>query len=73
MKRKHQKMEIHRFKKKAGWTNKHHLTPKSRDRKSETTIKLDVYRHDAWHLLFGNKTLSEIIEVLTYLRDRKMP
>lgn len=54
-------------------TNHHHLTPKSRggnDFKSNL-LNIDMERHNAWHFLFGNKTLQEIIELLERLRKMK--
>ncbi len=50
----------------------HHLVPRQRLRDyygmtfylPENTLRLWRYRHDAWHVLFGNKTLNEIIRYL---------
>lgn len=71
MKRQRQKREIHRFQRRAGFTDQHHLIPRSRAPNSQKKLMLDAYRHDAWHLLFGNKTLGEIIELLTEVKRRK--
>ena len=64
---------IHQFKKRAGWKDPHHLRPLSRggDSIQSNIINLDGYRHDAWHLLFGNLTLSEIIGLLARLNNMK--
>jgi len=44
----------------------HHLIPKSRggkaDRKNLLLIRRD--KHDLWHILFGNRTIPEIIALL---------
>ena len=72
-KRNRKKWSDHKFKHRAGWSDKHHLRPKSRggsDRRYNK-ITLDAYRHDAYHLLFGNLSLDEVIELLTRLRDKK--
>ena len=73
MKRKTESYYKHQFKDKAGFTNKHHLKPKSKGGKKcpENLLSIDVYRHQAWHLLFGNKTLDEIIDLLIRTRDIK--
>ena len=63
---------------------RHHLTPKSR-LKFRTLYKdmsvveygriLKLYRnkHDAWHVLFRNLTLEEIIKVLLRIKQLKKP
>ena len=63
----------HQFKKRAGFNDKHHLKPSSRGGQTigSNLIQLDAYRHDSWHLLFGNKTLDEIIELLVRLKHIK--
>jgi hypothetical protein len=50
--------------------NKHHLTPRSKGGQSvgSNLLRMDISRHNAWHLLFGNLTLTEIIALLTKLR-----
>ena len=52
---------------------KHHLTPKSRKGNAEEANILMLWRenHNAWHVLFGNRTLEEIIAVLCRIRDAK--
>lgn len=54
-------------------TNRHHLTPKSRGGNDfpANLLRIDMERHNAWHFLFGNKTLQEIIELLERLKQMK--
>ncbi|MFA6514652.1 MAG: hypothetical protein WCT42_00075 [Candidatus Paceibacterota bacterium] len=55
---------MHGFKNRAGWNDEHHIkTPCSRGGETidSNLLLIDVYRHDAWHLLFSNQTLREII------------
>lgn len=49
-----------------GKTNRHHILPKKRKGiKSKTNlIELDVNRHAAFHLLFGNRTFKEAAMLL---------
>lgn len=53
--------------------NRHHLTPRSRGGQSieSNLLWIDIERHNAWHAIFGNKTLDEVIELLIRLRDSK--
>jgi len=69
-----EKREVHQFKHKAGFTDEHHLKNKSSGGSSimSNLIQLDAYRHDALHLLFGNKTLREIIELLERVEQIKL-
>lgn len=57
----------------AGQTNRHHLLPRSRggDSLESNLLVMDIERHNAWHFLFQNQTLDEIIEVLERLRSMK--
>ena len=73
MKNNRKPFKEHRFQKRAGFTDEHHLIPGSRGGQTigSNLLKLDAYRHSAWHLLFGNKTLSEIIALLERLEYRK--
>lgn len=61
-----EKRSVHRFKRKAGWQDIHHVTPKSRGGEDigSNRLSLDAYKHDAWHLIFKNLTLREVIELL---------
>jgi len=54
-------------------TNHHHLTPRSRGGSSlnSNLLTIDMERHNAWHFLFGNKTLQEIIDLLERLKQIK--
>ena len=56
-----------------GRFNKHHLTPKSRGGQAieSNLLRMDISRHNAWHLLFGNLTLPEIIALLKRLYETK--
>ena len=46
--------------------NKHHLTPKGRrgDNERSNILLLHIAKHEAWHTIFGNRTLEEIITLL---------
>lgn len=61
-----EKRSVHQFKRRAGWQDTHHMTPKSRGGEDigSNRLSLDAYKHDAWHLIFKNKTLREVIEFL---------
>jgi hypothetical protein len=68
-----EKREVHQFKKRAGWKDSHHLTPRSRGGEdiASNTSMLDGYRHDAYHLLFGTCTLAEARAVLQRWEEMK--
>lgn len=53
--------------------NGHHLIPKSRGgQKIQSNILLiDIKRHNAWHALWGNRTLDEVIELLLRVKHAK--
>lgn len=70
---KREKRSKHRFQKRAEFSDQHHLRPSSRGGTSveSNLILLDAYRHDAWHLLFKNLTLDEIITLLMRLKHIK--
>lgn len=53
--------------------NRHHLTPRSRkgDDSRQNLLIIDVTRHDAWHKLFKNQTLEEVIGLLMRLKRMK--
>jgi len=74
MKHKRQHKSEHQFKMRAGWTDEHHLKNKKNGGQAikSNLIKLDAYRHDAIHLLFGDKSLREIIELLQRLERIKL-
>ena len=67
------KKKKHHFKKRAGFKDEHHLTARSRGGQSvpSNLLSIDLYRHDAWHLLFNNFTLREIIKILLRLEKIK--
>ena len=52
--------------KRAGLMSEHHLKPRSRGGSSiqSNLLRMDLRRHEAWHLLFSNLTLLEIILLL---------
>jgi len=53
--------------------NRHHLKPKSRggDKRPSNMLLIKVKRHDAWHALWGNRTLEEVIALLIRLKSLK--
>lgn len=53
--------------------NKHHLTPRRRggDNEPENILLLGAFRHMAWHILFGQKTLEEVIRLLQRVHRAK--
>ena len=55
------------------YQNKHHLKPKSRGGQSleSNLLWIDIERHRAWHAVFGNMTLDEIIALLKRVRRAK--
>lgn len=68
---KRKKFNAHQFTGKAGCTDEHHLISRSKGGESlgSNLLRIDVYRHDAWHLLFGNKTINEIVNLLKDFKD----
>lgn len=67
------KVNVHQFMEKAGCTDEHHLISRSKggESLSSNLLRIDVYKHDAWHLLFGNKTIDEIVKLLKKFKDYK--
>ena len=55
------------------YKSRHHLRPRSRNGSDLDSNLLILWRnkHDAWHLLFGNRTLGEIINVLNRMKEAK--
>ena len=53
--------------------NRHHLKPKSRGGQSTESnlLIIEIKRHNAWHTLWGNRTLDEVIALLQRLRTMK--
>lgn len=52
--------------KRAGVMSNHHLRPRSRGGPNieSNLLRMDLRRHEAWHLLFSNLSLLEIILLL---------
>jgi len=52
--------------KRSGKFNKHHLSPKSRGGQSieSNLLRMDISRHNAWHLIFHNLSFEEAAELL---------
>lgn len=67
------KRQVHKYSKRAGFNTDHHLRPSSRggDSREPNIIQLDAYRHSAWHLLFSNLTIDEVIMLLKRLKQIK--
>lgn len=53
--------------------NRHHLVPKSRGGSNHPSnlLLIDIEKHREWHRIFGNKTLSEVIDLLIRLEKAK--
>ena len=53
--------------------NRHHLTAKSRGGQAiqSNLLTIDMKRHCAWHVLWGNRTLDEVIALLQRLKQIK--
>lgn len=53
--------------------NRHHLKPKSRggDKTQDNLLLIDIERHLAWHNLWGNRTLDEVIALLIRVKRAK--
>ncbi len=68
------KVKIHEFKTRAGVLDEHHLTAGSRGGESldYNLLLIDIYRHDAWHLLFMKSTLGEIIAIFSNAKSVKL-
>lgn len=62
--------EVRRHKR---FMSRHHLRPVSRKGSDSDSNLLRLWRdrHDAWHKLFGNRTLDEIIAVLERIKHAK--
>jgi hypothetical protein len=59
--------------KRSGIKNRHHLTNKCKGGANDewNLIRLDTARHNAWHLLFKNLSLPEVIDLLKRLQHIK--
>lgn len=53
--------------------NKHHLIPKCRggEKILSNLLLIDIERHNAWHALWGTRTLDEVIELLLRVKHAK--
>ena len=53
--------------------NRHHLKPKSRGGQATESnlLWIDIEKHQAWHKIFGNRTLNEIISLLKRVKRAK--
>lgn len=53
--------------------NRHHLTPRSRGGKNtpDNLLLINIEKHVYWHKIFKNKTLEEVIGILTRLQRMK--
>lgn len=67
--RSRKRQDVHQFLKRAGWKDGHHILIPGGETISSNLFLFDVYRHDAWHLLFGNKKLDEIISLLWEMKS----
>ena len=47
----------------AGFTNRHHLTPGGTDSNSNI-LRMDALRHVLWHKLWGNLYIEQVIALL---------
>ena len=72
---KREKKSQHKFLERAGFSDYHHLKPCQRGGQSISSnlLRMDAYRHDAWHLFFKNMTLDEIIIFLFRIRPKNTP
>lgn len=64
-------LEVRKLGKK--YRNHHHLIPKSRGGSSQPQNLLLLWnsKHEMWHQIFGNLTLTEIINLLIEVEKRK--
>jgi hypothetical protein len=52
--------------------SRHHLIPKARGgKKNDGILMLEVEQHKAWHALFGNRTIGEVIAILEIINREK--
>ena len=63
-------MQHHQWKR-SGIRNEHHLLNKSRGglRTSTNLITLDTEHHLAWHFLFGNMDIDEVVALLLRIKN----
>jgi hypothetical protein len=67
------KVKIHQYLRRAGEKNSHHILRPQRGGMNVVSnlLEIDIYRHDALHLLFEYKTLREIIALLKNYNSNK--
>lgn len=53
--------------------NRHHLIPKSRGGKAndQNMLLMDTQKHALWHQLWGNRTIGEVLSLLTRMERMK--
>jgi len=53
--------------------NRHHLIPKSRkgNNSINNLLLIDIERHEYWHRLWANRTIDEVLELLTRVARAK--
>jgi hypothetical protein len=53
--------------------NRHHLVPRSRGGSDEerNQLVMDVHKHELWHQLWGNRTIDEVLTLLTRMLRAK--
>jgi hypothetical protein len=52
--------------------SRHHLVPKSRGgKKKHGILIMSPDKHHAWHALFGNMTIGEVIETLVEINKKR--
>lgn len=69
MRYKRKKECVHKFEIRTRFTEGHHLTNSTNGGQSTLSnmLLIEVYRHSAWHHLFGNRSLNRVID---YLKSR---
>ena len=55
------------------YLTRHHLIPRSRGGKDNrrNILMLEARKHEVWHILFGNLTIDEAIELLIRVKKAK--
>lgn len=64
----------HQFKERAGFSDYHHLKTRHRGGQSISSnlLRMDAYRHDAWHLFFKHMTVGEVIILLSDIKFKNI-
>lgn len=73
MKRKMEPKSKHRYKKRAGFNTEHHIRNRKNGGESikSNLLTIDAYKHSAWHLLFKDMTIEQVIAFLTRVNRAK--